>query len=156
MTVEGPPCDEDVWELIWKQDMARDFLLPGRAMQAIPGEPGRYIYRDPTAKALAEFIDRLDPDDFDSWSVMVMAGLMFLRQWAADHQVPPLPLLRRAFLVLLAVLRAVSPEPGRPGHPGHPGYAPIRGPSSPLVRAHAILTAAPPSSRAPALAGVAA
>ena len=78
---------------------------------------------------------------------MVMAGLMFLRQWAADHQVPPLPLLRRAFLILLAVLRAVSPEPGRPGD------APIRGPSSPLVRAHAILTAAPPSSRAPVPAG---
>lgn len=145
---DGPPCGEDVWELIRKRGMALDFLLPGRAMRAVPGEPGRFTYRSPAAEALAEFINGLDPDGFGTWSVMVMAGLMFLREWAADHQAPPPPLLRRAFLVLLALL-VISRRPGHLGRPGRPDDVLVRGPSAPLVRAHAILTAAPPCSPAP-------
>ena len=157
---DGPPCDEGVWELTRKRGMALDFLLPGRAMQADPGEPGRFTYRSPADKALAEFIDGLNPEEFGTWSDMVMAALMFLRQWLRDHQSlrdhPAAACLILALLALTLLLRAVLREPREPGRLGCPGDASIRGPSAPLVRAHAILTAAPPCSPAPVLAGVAA
>jgi hypothetical protein len=144
------PEPADLW-----RDQALDRLLPGRQMSPDPEQPGKFSYSNPAAEALAGFMNGLDPEEFGEWFAMAMRGALFLHRWLVSHRVPwpAETLLRRAFLVLLAVLRAISPEPGRPDCPDD---AVIRGPTTPLVRAHAILTAAPPASRAPVLAGAAA
>jgi hypothetical protein len=103
-------------------------------------------------KALEDFLFALDPaQETGDWFMAAVLGAVFLRRWLADHRAPwPAEALLRLALLILAALRAVSGEPGRPGRAGNPAS---RGPSAPLVRAHAILTAAPPSSRAPVPAG---
>jgi hypothetical protein len=151
----------------WWRDAALGWLLPGRdMMEPDLDEPGRFVYGNPAAEALAQFIYRLDPEEFGCWFDMAMAGALFLRQWLRDHRARGLakPLLRQARLILrallaplillLALLRSVPPEPGQPRRSGRADDAILRFPSAPLVRAHAILTAAPPSSRAPVPAGV--
>ena len=138
------PEPADLWT-----DQAISWLLPGRRqMSPDPDEPGRFSYANPAAEALANFMYGLDQYEFGEWFAMAMRGALFLRQWAANHQVPPPLLLLRAFLILLAV--SVLAEPGRAGRCRDPV---LLVPSAPLVRAHAILTAAPPYSRAPVPAG---
>jgi len=116
-------------------------LLPCRQM--LPGS---------VDEALDEFIFSLNPDqETGDWFMAAMLCAVFLRRWYADHRAPwPAEALLRLALLILAALRAASGEPGRPGPAGD---AILRVPSAPLVRAHAILTAAPPSSRAPVPAG---
>ena len=134
---------------LWK-GQAIDWLLPGRQMSPDPDQPGRFSYANPAAEALADFMSGLDQYEFGEWFAMAMRGALFLRRWLAAHRVPwPAETL---LLILLAV-QAISPEPGSPGRPDD---AIVRVPAAPLVRAHAILTAAPPCSPAPVLAGTSA
>jgi hypothetical protein len=144
----GPPCDEDVWES-WRRTGLTVLVLLGTRERIDPEE---VTYRSASDEALAGYIRHMEAELYGSVSDMVMDALIFLRCWLRDHQGPPPPMLRRAFLVLLAVLRAIARQPGQPGRPDDPS---LRVPSAPLVRARAILTAAPPSSsRASVLAGV--
>ena len=129
---------------------------------AIMDVPGRLSYSR-AAEAVADFI--LGRGNYD-WPALEKLGALIMERWYADH--PPLsrrerltrcallaplvslvPLLALLALLNLLALRAASPEP----EPGRADNAVVRVPSAPLVRAHAILTAAPPSSRAPVLAG---
>ena len=102
----------------------------------------------------------------DDWCAQEMFSALIMERWFRDH--PPrsrrerltqrhltaalIPLALLAALIR-AVLCALSPEPVQPGYPGRADAPVLRVPSAPLVRAHAILTAAPPASRAPVPAG---
>jgi hypothetical protein len=154
----GPPCYEDAWaESVWAEDVwtwlrehVCDWMLSGRPYE-LDHEAGRVVYLSPADRALADFVDTVDRYESDGFA-MVMAAALFLRRWLRDHQGPPPPplLLRLARLVLLVLLRpAIARDPGRP----EDGVA-VDVPSAPLVRAHSVLTAAPPYFRAPVLAGV--
>jgi len=115
-----------------------------------PGDAGRVrvaIYQHPSALRdfLAGFIDWADPEERDL-AVALMLTALRVRQGALDRPKPwPLALL-------LAVLTA-PPEPERAAD-GRP--ADDLTPAQPVLIARTILTAAPPTSRAPVLAGAAA
>ena len=83
---------------------------------------------------------------------MWILGALTARWWRSDHPrpVPWHEAMRRLARLMLLVVQTVSPDPGRADD------ATVRVPSAPLVRARAILTAAPPASRAPARARAAA
>lgn len=143
----GPPCDEDVWAPIREHGMALDWMLSGRPYE-VDHEAGRVVYMSPADQALADFMDTVDRHEPDGFA-MVMAAALFLRRWLRDHQTSPLPLLWLVRLILLVLRQAIARDPGRPDD----GVV-VHVPSAPLVRAHSVLTAAPPYFRAPVLAGV--
>jgi len=143
-------------EQLWR-DQALGWLLPGHARRPGPFD-GQFI------EAVADFTFGRCLDWDDDWSAMEMLGALIMQRWCRDHPalvskryrrnlrglLAPLDLILCALLALiLLALRAVSPEPS----PGRPDDAILRVPAAPLVRAHAILTAAPPSSPAQVPAG---
>lgn len=141
--VYGPPLDEDAYHAL----RVRLYRQVRRGIDRIDDD-------------LWDFLSDLDPDEFGfvSTYAMRMLSALVTRWWIRDHHpwaswwMTPWNPSWLAPLILLA-LRAVSPEPV---HPGRPDDAVIRVASTPLVRAHSVLTAAPPASHAPVLAGAAA
>jgi len=125
----GPPVDEDEWH-------AALASLLHRLVRSSPSE------------ALADFIRLYRDMEFGNWYARAALGALALR-WRI-HDLRSLLWSSRLECLNPPAVRAVSP-----GRPGRPDDAVVQVPAAPLVRAHAILTAAPPCSRAPVLAGAA-
>lgn len=106
------------------------------------------LYRNPADEVLASVLFVPRDLEFGTWYAGVILGALSWLSWVHDHR-SVLWSVRLTFLVLLA-LRAISSDLGRADD------AIVRVPSAPLVRARAILTAAPPAFRALARVGAAA
>lgn len=98
--------------------------------------------------------------EFGDWYALEILNMLFVRWWLRDHPRVPwwpdeallLEFCREHGCLILLAVQAIPPEPGRPGRPDD---AIVHVSAAPLVRAHALLTAAPPCFRAPVLAGAA-
>jgi hypothetical protein len=142
--------------------MGIELSLPERAPAWLL--PGQLSYEQATDDVWDFMVPRhLDWDD--AWSALEILGALIMQRRYRDHPplsrhghrlmrfllaLPGLLLAPLGFLLALLALLILlaSPEPSRPDED-----AVLHLPSAPLVRAHTILTAAPPASRAPVLAG---
>jgi hypothetical protein len=114
---------------------------------------------DPAEEALEDLVLGLAiADQFGNPYEIEILGALLVSWCSHDAYPGPVPWLSRRLPLRLVrlILLALRAVPSEPVQPGSADDAVVRVPSAPLVRARSLLTAAPPASRAPVLAGAAA